>query len=44
VDALRDALLEQETLEKAELGVILGPSVKPSPRGETDALHYDSGD
>lgn len=44
LDALRDALLERETIEKAELAVILGPSVKPSPRGEADALHYDSGD
>jgi cell division protease FtsH len=44
LDGLRDALLERETIEKAELGVILGPSVKPSPRGEADALHYDSGD
>jgi cell division protease FtsH len=39
--ALRDALLDRETVEKQELAFLLGPSMKPSLRGEADALHYD---
>lgn len=39
LDSLVQALLERETLEKAELIGLLGPSVNASGPGETDALH-----
>ncbi len=39
--ALRDALLDRETVEKSELAFLLGPSMKPSLRGEGEALHFD---
>jgi len=39
LDRLVQALLERETLEKAELIGLLGPSVNASGPGEADALH-----
>ncbi len=39
--ALRDALLERETVEKNDIFMLLGPSMKPTLRGEGEPLHYD---
>jgi cell division protease FtsH len=39
--ALRDALLEHETVEKKEIFMLLGPNMKPTLRGEGEPLHYD---
>ncbi|HLV23008.1 MAG TPA: hypothetical protein VKZ49_19095, partial [Polyangiaceae bacterium] len=40
LDRLVEALLERETLEKAELLGLLGPAVNASGPGESDSLHY----
>lgn len=39
LEALRDYLLDKESVEAAELLNLLGPSVKAQPVGETDSLH-----
>src|SRR5690606_36589169 len=39
LEALRDFLLDKETIEEAELANLLGPSVRARTPSETDALH-----
>jgi cell division protease FtsH len=39
LEALRDYLLEKETIERADLATLLGPSVKATGAGDADSLH-----
>lgn len=39
LDALRDFLLDKETVEKADLGVLLGPAVKARAATDSDSVH-----
>jgi cell division protease FtsH len=39
LEALRDYLFDKETIERADLATLLGPSVKAGAVGETDSLH-----
>ncbi len=39
LEALRDYLLDKETIERADLATLLGPSVKAGRLGESDSLH-----
>lgn len=39
LDALRDFLLDKETVEKADLAVLLGPAVKARAATDSDSVH-----